>query len=119
MGPVSLLCAHPRHTKNFVEKNLATWLKEKKIVPGTALAKPQQLTQYELKRNRNANPPPKAPPAVPSPKASSPAPSATASPPGSANAGNSGSPAPSGSNGGAANGAPGRNLLASCGNVAM
>ena len=110
---VVAVCASKGHQK-FVMANLATWLKEKRVVPGTALAKPQQLVQYEGKKGRT----------VAQPKASTSTP-----PPSQAPTANSGSATPtpspsppataSSSNGSAANGPPGRSLLASFGNVAM
>ena len=117
---VVAVCASKSHQK-FVMANLATWLKEKRVVPGTALAKPQQLVQYEAKRGRAITPRPQTP--APVPKSSPPTPQPNASP-GAATTppvSNGGTPTPSngsGSNGSAANGGPGRNLLASFGNVA-
>ena len=108
---VVAVCASKAHQK-FVMTNLATWLKEKRVVPGTAFAKPQQLVQYEAKKGRT----------IPTPKQPN-----TPPPPSPAPAGGTPSPSqslPNGSNPPASNGSnppnpPGRSLLASFGNVAM
>ena len=47
--------------QKFIEKNVMTWLKEKKIVPGTMLQKPAHLIQYEQKKQRGGRAPSPAP----------------------------------------------------------
>eukprot|EP00435_Cladocopium_sp_Y103_P026491 s434_g6.t1 len=116
---VVAICSSKPHMK-FVQKNLSQWLREKKLVPGTTLQKPQHLQQWEQKKGArgNAPPPPKASPPATN---ASPGPSTPAASP-TSTGGTPGTPAANGGSAGAAanvNGGPGRNLLASFGNVAM
>lgn len=109
---VVAICASKAHQK-FVEKNVYQWLKDKKVVPGTVLAKPAHLLQYEQKKGK---PQPK-PAATPSPRPNE-------SPSGPAAGGASGgTPSPNanaaGASGGSNAGGPGKNLLNAFGNVAM
>ena len=104
--------------QKFIEKNVMTWLKEKKIVPGTMLQKPAHLIQYEQKKQRGGGAPSPAP--KPTPK---PAPSPPSTPASNGTPSGTPTPAPPATPTGNANGsngsAPGRNLLSAFGNVAM
>lgn len=81
---VVAICASRAHQK-FVEKNVYQWLKDKKVVPGTVLAKPAHLLQYEQKKGK---PQPKPAP-TPSPRPSDPSPAGP-----SAAGGSGGTPSP-------------------------
>ena len=114
---VVAICASRPHQK-FVEKNVYQWLKDKKVVPGTLLAKPAHLLQYEQKKGK---PQPKPAP-TPSPKPEH-SPAGPAAGGGSASGGSGGGGAGGGGSpgagGGSSSGGPGKNLLAAFGNVAM
>lgn len=111
---VVAVCNSKAHQK-FVQANIFAWLKERKIVPATMLAKPNHLLQYEQKKGGKPVPKP-APAPIKPPETPSPSPISGTSP---TVAGGNPSSAGAGSSGTNQQGAPGRNLLSAFGQAAM